>query len=159
MSRFTLKKQTAPGTPPTGYTYFYVKDDGKVYSKNDNGQETALGVQDTKAKSILIEQPANNEDLSIFFTSTPITVTKMTAVLVGSATPSVTWTIRHSTDRSAAGNEVVTGGTVTTSTTTGSDITAFDDPTIPADSYVWVETTAKSGTVLSILITIEYTED
>ena len=74
--------------------------------------------------------------------------------------PSVTWTVRHhATDRNNAGIEVVTAGTTTTSTTAGSDVTAFNDATIPADSFVWLETTAKSGTVTEIHITIIYTED
>ena len=77
-------------------------------------------------------------------------------MLIGSSTPSVTWTIRHGTDRSAAGAEVVTGGTATTSTTTGSDVTSFNDDTIVADSFVWLETTAQSGTVTELNVTIVY---
>jgi Tfp pilus assembly protein FimT len=84
----------------------------------------------------------------------------MRAVLIGSNTPSVTWTIRHhATDRSNAGNQVVTGGTTTTSTTSGSDVVAFDDETIPADSFIWLETTAQSGTVDELSVTIVYTVD
>jgi len=107
------------------------------------------------SKSITIEDPTNAEDISIFFTKDAITVTEMRAVCVGT-TPSVTWTIRHGTDRSATGAEVVTSGTTTTSTTTGSDVTAFNDATIVADSFVWLETTAKTGTVDEIHITIVF---
>jgi len=110
-------------------------------------------------RSITVESPADDEDITIFFTKDAITITEMRAVVIGS-TPSVTWTIRHhATDRSNAGAEVVTGGTTTTSTTAGSDVTAFDDATIPADSYVWLETTAQSGTVTEIAISIIYTID
>jgi len=110
-------------------------------------------------KSITIESPTGSEDISMFFTDVAITVTKIAAVLRGSGSPSVTWTLRHSTDRSAAGNEVVTGGTTTTSTTTGSIVTSFNDDTIPANSYIWFETTAQSGTVDEINLTVKYTED
>ena len=80
--------------------------------------------------------------------------------MLGSATPSVTWTIRHhATDRSNAGNEVVTGGTTTTSTTSGDDVTSFNDATIPADSFVWLETTAQSGTVDELSVSMIYTID
>lgn len=109
--------------------------------------------------AITVEDPTATEDISVFFTSRAITVQEMRAVLLGSATPSVTWTIRHSTDRSAAGNEVVTGGTTTTSTTTGSDVTVFNDATIPADSFVWLETTAQSGTVDELNVCVIYSED
>lgn len=112
----------------------------------------------TFSKGITVESPGSAEDMSMFFTDTAITVTKMVAVMVGSS-PSVTWTIRHSTDRNATGNQVVTGGTTTTSTTTGSTVTSFNDATIPANSFVWLETTAKSGTVTSMNITIFYTVD
>lgn len=112
------------------------------------------------SKSITVEDPTASEDITMFFTNKAITITEMRAVLLGSSTPSVTWTIRHhATDRSNAGNEVVTSGTTTTSTTGGSDVTSFNDATIPADSFVWLETTAQSGTVDEIGITIFYTID
>ena len=113
----------------------------------------------TNSESATIEDPSASEDISWFFTNQAITLTEIRAVLTGSSTPSVTWTIRHSTDRSATGNEVVTSGTTTTSTTSGSDVTAFNDATIPADSFVWIETTAQSGTVTSIHFTTYFTVD
>jgi len=110
-------------------------------------------------KSITVEDPTNSEDIGLFFINKAVTITEIRAVLVGSSTPSVTWTIRHGTDRSATGAEVVTGGTVTTNTTTGDDLTTFNDATIVADSFIWLETTAQSGTVTKIHITIFYTVD
>ena len=110
-------------------------------------------------KSISIEDPTNAEDIGLFFTDAAITIVQMNAVLVGSSTPSVTWTIRHNADRSATGTEVVTSGTATTSVTTGSEVTSFNDATIVADAWVWLETTAQSGTVTQITVTIKYTID
>lgn len=110
------------------------------------------------SKGCVVESPTSSEDITLFHTEKAITVQIMRAVMVGSS-PSVTWTIRHNTDRSAAGQEVVTSGSTTTSTTTGSDITSFNDATIPADSWVWLETTAKSGTVTNMGITLHYTMD
>jgi hypothetical protein len=112
----------------------------------------------TLSKSITVESPTATEDISIFFTNLAATITEIRAVVRGS-TPSVTWTVRHGTDRSAAGSEAVTGGTTTTSQTTGSDVTSFNDATIVADSFVWLETTAQTGTVNELAITIIYTED
>lgn len=109
-----------------------------------------------QSKSITLEDPTGTEDVSMFFTNQAITISEMRAVLNGSSTPSVTWTIRHGTDRNATGAEVVTSGTTTTSTTTGSDVTSFNDATIVADSFVWLETTAQSGTVDALHITIVY---
>lgn len=108
------------------------------------------------SKSITVESPTATEDLSMFFTPVAITVTKMTAVLVGASSPSLTWTVRFATDRSATGTEVVTSGTTTTSTTTGSVVTSFNDATIDANCFVWLETTAQSGTVNQMNLTIIY---
>lgn len=111
-------------------------------------------------KSITFEDPTDSEDITIFYTDDAITITQLNAVLAGgSSTPSVTYTVRHSSDRSATGNEVVTSGSTVTSTTTGAEVTSFNDATIPAGSWVWLETTAQSGTVPEFHLTIEFTRD
>lgn len=131
---------------------------GALTATNLSGTNT--GDQDARSKSISIESPTATEDITMFFTNVAITITEMRAVLNnGTATPSVTWTIRHNSDRSAAGAEVVTGGTTTTSVSTGSDVISFNDATIPADSFVWFVTTAQSGTVPNMSVTIIYDED
>jgi len=109
-------------------------------------------------KGVTIESPTSTEDITLFFTDDAITVTQLNFVAVGS-TPSVTATIRFDSDRSATGTEVVTGGTAATSTTTGDEVTSFNDATIPAGSWVWLETTAQSGTVTSLNVTLEFTRD
>lgn len=112
-----------------------------------------------RSKSITIESPTSSEDIGLFYSNEAITITQIRAVLVGSSTPSVTWTLRHSTtDRSATGTEAVTGGTTTTSTTTGSNVTSFNDATATA-GWLWLETTAQSGTVDKLEITIYYRQD
>lgn len=121
-----------------------------VFGTINNAKDTVF------SKSITVESPTATEDISVFFTPVALTVTKMTAVLVGASSPSVTWTIRHGTDRSAAGTEVVTSGTTTTSTTTGSVVTSFNNASISANSFIWLETTAQSGTVNSLSVTIIY---
>lgn len=149
----TVTYQDADGTID-----FVVDNDLANYSNATSGFLTKS--TNFKSKAITVESPTSSEDLTMFFTDDAITVTQMNAVLAnGSATPSVTWTIRHSTDRSLTGNEVVTSGTTTTSVSTGSEVTAFNDATIPAGSWVWLETTAKSGTVPELSITVEYTVD
>ncbi len=132
--------------------------DGKVM--RGSGAGASSWEDDIQSKSITIENPDGSEDISMFFANEAITITEIRAVLIGASTPSVTWTIRHNaTDRSAGGSEVVTGGTVTTSVTGGDDVTSFNDATIPADSFVWLETTAKSGTVTELQLTIYFTKD
>lgn len=159
MSGIILTEDTAPSTPLTGRVVLYAKDDGLLYVKNDTGSEmVVIGQKDSEQRSVLVEQPTDSEDLSLFYIDVAATVYKLNCIVSGS-TPSLTWTIRHGPDRTLAGSEVVTGGTTTTSTTTGDTITSFDDPTIPAGSHVWLETTARSGTVDTVNVTIFYSED
>lgn len=124
----------------------------------DNSAGEWVAVDHRRSKSITIESPTATEDISMFFTNRAVTITEMRAVVRGT-TPSVTWTIRHGTSRSAAGAQVVTGGTATTDESTGSDVTSFNDATIVADSFVWLETTAQTGTVVELHVTIFYDED
>ena len=106
--------------------------------------------------TFLISEPGPAEtDTPGFFTDAGFTVAQLNAVLTGSSTPSVTWTIRFANDRTpAGGTEVVTGGTTTTSTTTGDEIIVFNNDVIPAGSWVWIETTAQSGTVGTLTVTV-----
>lgn len=117
-----------------------------------------LNTSPTLIKSITIESPTASENFTMFFTSEAITITRITAILRG-VTPSVTWTVRHSIDRTLSGNEVITGGTTTTNVTTGQPITSFDDATVPASSFIWIETTGISGTINELNLSIEYTVD
>lgn len=118
------------------------------------------GTNSALSKSLSVENPSNSENISMYFTPVEVTISEMKAVLIGFDTPSLTWTIRFDQDnRSDPGTEVVVGGTQTTSTTSGSDITSFDNPVIPAGSFVWLKTTQASGTLTEFSVTIVYTEN
>lgn len=106
------------------------------------------------SKSITIESPTNAEDLSLFFTTIALTATKIVFVITG--TTSVTTTLRHGTDRNASGTEIVIAGTTANNSTTGNVVTSLDNPNILANSFIWVETTALSGTPGSLHITLFY---
>jgi hypothetical protein len=111
-------------------------------------------------KSLTVERPSASEDISMFYTPVAITVTEMVGS-IGAAT-SVAWTLKHHTDRSNAGNAVVTAGSTTSSATngltTGDLVTVFNDATIPATSFVWLETTAIVGSPSYFSLSVEFTE-
>ena len=109
----------------------------------------------TKPSSFNLEAPSATEDGPTDFAQIDLVVEEIRAVLQGSSSPSVTWTIRYAADRNAAGTEIVTGGTVTTSIT-GQTVTVFNAPNIPAGSWIWLETTAQSGIVLSMTISVVF---
>jgi hypothetical protein len=102
-----------------------------------------LGIQ--FEKHITIESPVSGDDVTWFFTNKAITCTELRLVNRESGAGSCVVTIRHSTDRNATGT-IVDANTVT-SNTTGHDITAFTDSTIPANSFVWVEIGTTTNTV------------
>jgi hypothetical protein len=104
-------------------------------------------------KAISIADPTSAEDVTFFFTPIEVTVTIVEVVLRGSATPSVTLSVRYNSDRSAAGTAVVNAQTVT-NTTTGTAVTLTSDVVIPANSFVWLETSAVSGTVDELSVTL-----
>jgi hypothetical protein len=108
--------------------------------------------------TVTIETPTDAEDFSLPRFNVAVTITKVVGVLTGDYT-SVTINPKHSTDRSAAGNALLSAATAITSTTTGTVITSFSDATIPANSFLWLETTAKTGTAGAISLTFFYTED
>lgn len=113
---------------------------------------------DNKIKAITVEEPDGSEDITMFFTDTAITISQIAVVLRGTS-PSVTWALKHDPDRSAAGTTIE--GKTTTNETTGDiiDQVDIDDPTVPANSWVWLETSAQSGTVDEGCWSLEYVED
>jgi len=110
----------------------------------------------THNKTFTLEAPTASDDITIFRTDVAITVQEVIAVSVGTS-PSTTYQLKHSTDRNAAGNALTTSST-TTSTTTG-NVATLSTAAIPANSWVWFETTAATGTNVRITIDIRYTID
>jgi hypothetical protein len=106
-----------------------------------------------RPRAFNLESPGSSEDGPDYNTPVALVVASIRVVLGGTASPSVTWTLRFAADRSAAGTEIITGGTTTTSLS-GVEITSFDNPNIPADSWIWLETTAQSGTVDRIAVVL-----
>src|SRR5574343_1146628 len=107
---------------------------------------------------IRLNNPAVNDTIGLWFANKNITITEVRTVRSGGT--SVTWNIKHATDRSAAGTDVFTSNQVTTSTTTGDiDNSGFNDNTITSGSFVWFKVTAVSGVVSWIEATITFDPD
>ncbi|MGE0460884.1 MAG: hypothetical protein AB7Q16_05905 [Vicinamibacterales bacterium] len=150
------------GTPPSGTLtngadWFCAS--GEVYAMNSSGASRKLTGW-TQSKSFSIENPGAAENFGGIRFNEAVTITKVVAVLQGSSTPSITWSVRHGTDRSATGAECVSGGTATTSVSTGSVVSSCtSDGTLAADEFLWLVTTAQSGTVTGLHVTVFYTVD
>ena len=107
--------------------------------------------------SITVASPGAAEDIAIGFTFVAITVTEVQVVIKGT---SCTIDPYHNTDRSGGGGatDILAGPTAITNTTTGQNITSFNDDTIPADSWIVFVTTAVTACT-EITLTINYTVD
>jgi len=145
--------------PNTGhYSIFINSTDNKLTLKDSSGNLTPL-IDSASAifnKTFTLEAPTASDDITIFRTDVAITVQEVIAVSVGTS-PSTTYQLKFSTDRNAAGTALTTSGTAT-STTTG-NVATLSTASIPANSWVWFETTAASGTDVKLTIDIRYTID
>ena len=110
---------------PTGYT----------------GSRGATGP--TRSRSIVIKNPTASENVTAFYTETTISINAIYAVVRGT-NPSVRFSVRFSSNRSATGDEVITGGTLVSSTVS-MFINGFNIWVIPANSWVWITTTASTN--------------
>jgi hypothetical protein len=103
-------------------------------------------------KSLTIAYPVANDNLTLFYTQASTTLTQVAAILLGTSTPSVTYSLKYAANRSAAGTAATTSTTVT-STTTASMATLQNMP-IPANNFLWLEVSAISGNPTELSITV-----
>jgi len=109
-----------------------------------------------KTKALTVEDPGGAEEISMWFEDANITIEKIQAVLEGT-TPSVLWGLKHAASRTGSGTVIVTA--TTTDVTSGATITSFEDATVPSNSHIWFYTSATSGTIDGINLTIKYRQD
>lgn len=110
----------------------------------------------TLSKTFTLQAPTASDNVTIFRTDVAITIAEVIAVNTGT-TPSTTFAIKYGTNRSTATGNLV-ASTTSTGTTTGNVLT-IATASIPADSFIWIETTSASGTSVYLSIDIRYTED
>ena len=127
---------------------------GVIGVSGATGVTGVTGAQGLSApKALTIINPTSSEDVVLFFTTTSITFSQIRSTVMGTS-PSITFSIRYGTDISAAGTEVVTGGITCTNTTTGVSTTSFNNATVPINNFVWLITTAASGTVTQLAVSL-----
>ena len=83
-----------------------------------------------------------------------LTISRVDAVLTGGTSPSVSFSLRHGADVSAAGTAATTDPITVTSTTTGESWISLDNHVIPAGSWLWIVVDAVSGTAVSLHISV-----
>jgi hypothetical protein len=106
-------------------------------------------------RSISVYAPTTTDNITMFYTSNALTLSNIESVIRGAGT-GVTFSIRHGTDRSASGTEVVTNGINCSNTTNGLSTTSFNNGTISASSFVWMTIAGVSGNPNELSVTLEF---
>jgi hypothetical protein len=106
-------------------------------------------------RSLSVYAPTTSDSITLFYTPVALTISRISAVLRGSSTPSVTYNLNYGTNRSS-GTLVFTSGTTVTSTTTATVVTSFNNSSIPAGGFLWLTASAVSGTVDELSVSVEF---
>jgi hypothetical protein len=135
-------------------TVTVVEGDTTVVTVTTAGPQGAIGATGLAGppKSLTIAYPVAGDNLTLFYTQSSTTLTQVAAILLGTSTPSVTYTLKYAANRSAAGTSATTSTTVT-STTTASTATVQNMP-IPANNFLWLEVSGISGNPTELSITV-----
>ena len=111
----------------------------------------------TSSKSITIPDPVATDDATIFYTEHAITVADVRSHITG--TTNVVFNIQHASTRTGTPINVFTSNITLTSTAGQSNNTGFNDNTIPAGSWVWLNVASVSGTPTMFHATLIYSID
>ena len=103
---------------------------------------------------ITVECPRLNDKFTLFKTTQEITIQQLDFVLEG--TTDLTVVVGFDPDRSVAGTRVINAGTLVNNTTTGQEVTSFDNAVIPAGNWVWVEFTAITAEPTEVNVSVVY---
>lgn len=124
------------GVPSLGDQIPYADQDG--LPATDKTKRAAVESLPTRVSVVLeVFNPISGDNLHAVKIKREMTVQSVEAVLQGGVTPSVDYTVRRGTDRSAAGTVVATAAGVT-STTAGVPADTLDNPIVPPDSFIWL---------------------
>ena len=92
----------------------------------------------------------------LFYTDRAITVKFVAENIV--AGTSITYNVEFGSSRTTLGAQIYTADRTCTSEA-GTKVEAFNDATIPAESFVVVTSSTIVGTLTEFALTLEYTED
>lgn len=104
---------------------------------------------------VWLASPQANDRRILLRAPQGLTISRVDAVLTGGTSPSVSFSLRHGADVSAAGTAATSDPITATSTTSGSGSTSFQSPNIPAGHWLWLQVTAASGSPTGLSVSIE----
>jgi hypothetical protein len=127
---------------------------GRILS--ESLQTTGARVNALSLKALTISAPAIEDKVPLFFAGEAVTLRRLTSIVAGSDSPSVSFALRYGADFSEPGVDVVVGGVSANSTTTGVDLSAFDNPVIPPGAWLWLLVTGVEGSVSAFNATLAF---
>ena len=101
-----------------------------------------------------LSNPQANDRRILLRAPQALTISRVDAVLSGGTSPSVSFSLRHGADVSAAGTAVTSTPMTVTSTTTGDLFTGFQAAVIPADHWLWLEVSAVAGSPAEMTVSL-----
>lgn len=111
-------------------------------------------------QQIWLPTPQAGERRMVMRAPQALTLSRLDALLSGGSNPSVSVTLHHGPDASAAGTAVVTAPIAISSanggTTTATVVTGFQAPAVPMDHWLWVEVTAVSGSPAGLTVAVRF---
>ena len=105
---------------------------------------------------VWLANPQANDRRILMRAPQALTISRVDAVLTGGTSPSISFSLRHGADVSAAGTAVTTDPITTASTTSGTASTNFQDPAIPEGQWLWLEVTASSGSPQALTVSVQF---
>jgi hypothetical protein len=102
-----------------------------------------------------LSSPQANDRRILLRAPQALAISRVDAVLTGGTNPSVSISLRHGADVSAAGTAVTTDSLTVSSTTAGNASTSFQSPNIPAGHWLWLQVTSASGSPAGLSVSIE----
>jgi hypothetical protein len=107
------------------------------------------------SKAVSFQSPTASENVSLWYTPVALTITEVGESIRGT-TPSVTYNIRYAATRDAASPTAVFSSDRAVTSVSGTTVSTFANASIPAGSWIWITTSATSGTVNDFNATIIY---
>jgi hypothetical protein len=121
-----------------------------TYLGGDQAYHSAL-----MSKAVSFQAPTASENVTLWYTPVALTITEVAESAQGTS-PSVTYNIRYASTRNAGSPTNVFSSNRTVTTSAGTSVTSFANASIPAGSWIWIVTSATSGTVSDFNATIIY---
>lgn len=137
----TSQKWRVQGTRPTRHFHSGASDGGKI----------------VRTIPWNVVTPATSSDPFLLYTEVAITIQSTTAYIAG--TTNVVYNILFASSRTGSTTSVFTSNITLTSTAGQINNSGFNDNTIPAASYVWVDVVSVSGSPTRFDGQIEFTQD